>query len=35
MLTHLIAFCAGGFLGVTIMCLCFAAGESDKDEKQF
>lgn len=30
MLTHFIAFCAGGFFGVAVMCMCFAAGEEDR-----
>ncbi|MCD7956896.1 MAG: DUF3789 domain-containing protein [Lachnospiraceae bacterium] len=30
MLTHFIAFCAGGFFGVVVMCMCFAAGEEDR-----
>lgn len=30
MLTHFIAFFAGGFFGVTVMCLCFAASEEDR-----
>ncbi|MCD8397040.1 MAG: DUF3789 domain-containing protein [Lachnospiraceae bacterium] len=30
MLTHFIAFCAGGFFGIVVMCMCFAAGEEDR-----
>ncbi len=30
MLTHFIAFCAGGFFGVVVMCMCFAASEEDR-----
>ncbi|MCD8337722.1 MAG: DUF3789 domain-containing protein [Lachnospiraceae bacterium] len=30
MLTHFIAFCAGGFVGVMTACMCIAAGEADR-----
>jgi len=30
MLTHFIAFCVGGFFGVFVMSMCFAAGEEDR-----
>lgn len=30
MITHFIAFCLGGFLGVVAMCMCLAAGNADR-----
>ncbi|MCD8073473.1 MAG: DUF3789 domain-containing protein [Lachnospiraceae bacterium] len=33
MLTHFIAFCAGGFVGVLTTCMCIAAGEADRRNK--
>ncbi|MCD8075579.1 MAG: DUF3789 domain-containing protein [Lachnospiraceae bacterium] len=30
MLTHFIAFCAGGGVGVMTACMCIAAGEADR-----
>ncbi|MCC8051592.1 MAG: DUF3789 domain-containing protein [Clostridiales bacterium] len=30
MISHFIAFCLGGFMGVSVMSLCFVAHEADK-----
>ncbi|MCC8104219.1 MAG: DUF3789 domain-containing protein [Clostridiales bacterium] len=35
MLTHFIVFCAGGFVGVLTACMCIAAGEADRRNKNY